>query len=184
MKIHSFVAGVALATLSLIPILSHAAAVSPAGGANQRPSVEGCIGQTLFNGVWRLKVLESTLKTNPDDPDYKNWAITFELRNGKNAQNSPGDSGFQEYPQIAFADDTVLDMETVESKVQYQKAIFYKSVPPGGVARMTMYYRLDDDHAAKTPTKLLIGIKSTEYGKIFGYTVKDPSFRVKLDCSS
>ena len=32
-----------------------APATSP-GGANQRASLEGCIGETLFNGVWRLKV--------------------------------------------------------------------------------------------------------------------------------
>jgi len=104
------------------------------------------------------------------------------LRNGKNAQNSPGDSGFQDYPQIAFADGTVLDMETTTAKVQYQKAIYYKSLPPGGVAVTTMWYRLDDAHASQAPTKLLIGIKPTEFGKTFGYTVKDPSFRVKLDC--
>jgi len=145
--------------------------------------VEGCIGQTLFNGVWRLKVIDSALKTNPDDPDYKNWAITLELRNGKNAQSSPGDSGFQDYPQLAFADGTVLDMETA-ADVQYQKAIFYKSVPPGGVARTTVWYRLDGDHAAQTPTKLLVNIKPEEFGKNFGYSVHDPSFRVKLDCKS
>ncbi len=183
-KVRAFLAGISLAVFSLMPALANTNASSPAGGSNQRPSVEGCIGQTLFNGVWRLKVIESALKTNPDDSDSKNWAITLELRNGKNAQNSPTDSGFQDYPQLAFADGTVLDMETTEAKVQYQKAIFYKSVPPGGVVRTTMWYRLDDDHAAQTPTKLLVNIKAEEFGKKFGYTVHDPSFRVKLDCNS
>ncbi|HXN08626.1 MAG TPA: hypothetical protein VN860_03100 [Candidatus Acidoferrales bacterium] len=107
----------------------------------------------------------------------------LELRNGKNAQNSPTDSGFQDYPQLAFADDTVLDIETTTAKVQYQKAIFYKSLPPGGVARTTIFYRLPDEDATKSPTKLLINIKSTEFGKTFGYTVTNPSFRVKLDCT-
>jgi hypothetical protein len=182
MHFRAFVAAAALVALGAMPSLSHAATPRPAGGANQRPSVEGCMGQTLFNGVWRLKVTGSELKTNPDDADSKNWAITLELRNGKNAQNSPADSGFQDYPQIAFADGTVLDMETTTAKVQYQKAIYYKSLPPGGVAATTMWYRLDEAHASQTPTKLLISIKPTEYGKTFGYTVKDPSFRVKLDC--
>jgi len=172
----------ATVVFGLMPGVS--AAAPPPGGANQRPSVEGCIGQTLFNGVWRLLVTESALKENPDDPDYKNWGITLELRNGKNAQNSPSDSGFQDYPQIAFEDGTVLDMATTEAKVQYQKAIFYKSLPPGGVAKMTMYYRLEGDDATKTPTKLLVNIKRTEFGKTFGYSVADPSFRVKLDCKS
>ncbi len=27
-----------------------------AGGANQNDSVEGCTGQTLFDGIWRLRV--------------------------------------------------------------------------------------------------------------------------------
>lgn len=184
-KTRILLAGMALVSLSftLRPALAGTTA-SPAGGSNQRPSVEGCIGQTLFNGVWRLKVIESALKTNPDDSDYKNWAVTLELRNAKNTQNSPGDSGFVEYPQIAFADGTVLDMETTEAKVQYQNAIFYKSLPPGGVAHTTLWYRLDPDHAAQTPTKLLINIDPHQYGKTFGYTVHDPSFRVKLDCNS
>src|ERR1700687_3655534 len=112
-----FLASAALAALCAMPNMSGASTASPAGGANQRASVEGCIGETLFNGVWRLKVISSALQTNPDDPDYKNWAITIELRNGKNAQNSPGDSGFQDYPQLAFADDTILDMETTTAKV-------------------------------------------------------------------
>ncbi len=75
-------------------------------------------------------------------------------------------------------------METTDAKVQYQKAIYYKHVPPGGAARMTMWYRLADERAAKVPTKLLIGIKPVENGKKFGYSVPDPSFRVKLDCNS
>ncbi len=160
---------------------SHAAAAMPAGGANQRSSVEGCLGQTLFNGLWRLTVTESAIKVNPDDADYKNWGITLELRNGKNAQNSAGDSGFQEYPQIAFADGTVLDMQT-GAQVQFQNAIFYKSLPPGGVARTTMYYRMEGDNMNKVPTKFLVSIKPVEYGKKFGYTVPDPSFRVDLSC--
>jgi hypothetical protein len=172
----------ALSALWLAPTLS-ASAMAPTGGSNQRTSVEGCLGQTLFNGVWRLTVTESALKTNPDDPDYKNWGVTVELRNGKNAQNSPGDSGFQEYPQIAFADSSVLDMNTA-AQVQFQNGIFYKSLPPGGVARMTMFYRLEGDNMTKVPTKLLMSIKKTEYGKTFGYTVADPSFRVKLDCTA
>lgn len=182
MHSRALVAAVALVALGAIPVLSNAATPAPAGGSNQRSSVEGCMGQTLFNGIWRLKVTGSEQKTNPDDQDQKNWAITLELRNGKNAQNSPSDSGFQDYPQIAFADGTVLDMETTTAKVQYQKAMFYKSLPPGGAATMTMYYRLDEATASQTPTKLLISIKAEENGKKFGYTVKDPSFRVKLDC--
>jgi len=177
--------GALAATLSFSTLPAIAAPTPPpAGGANQRTSIEGCIGATLFNGIWRLKVISSQLQTNPDDSDYKNWAVAIELRNGKNAQNSPSDSGFQDYPQLAFSDDTILDMETTTAKVQYQKAIFYKSVPPGGVARTTMWYRLGDENGQKTPTKLLISIKPVEFGKKFGYTVPDPSFRVKLDCTA
>ncbi|GAC1413743.1 MAG: hypothetical protein NVSMB64_24020 [Candidatus Velthaea sp.] len=177
------VAGACALATGLSMISATASTPPPAGGANQRPSVEGCIGETLFNGIWRLKVLSSQLQSNPDDSDSKNWAVALELRNAKNAQNSPGDSGFQDYPQLAFGDET-LDMETTTAKVQYQKAIYYKSLPPGGVARTTLWFRLGDENAQKTPTKLLISIKPVEYGKKFGYTVPDPSFRVKLDCGA
>jgi len=183
MQLRIFFAALVVSAFGFAPAYV-GAAMPPAGGANQRPSVEGCLGQTLFNGIWRLTVTDSAVKVNPDDADYKNWGVTIELRNGKNAQNSPGDSGFQEYPQIAFEDGTVLDMATTGAKVQYQNAIFYKNLPPGGVARTTMYYRMEGDDANRTPTKLLISIKPVEYGKKFGYTVSDPSFRVNLTCKA
>ncbi len=183
MHIRTFIA-VALFLGLASPLIAQSAGASPvpAGGSNQRASLEGCIGQTLFNGLWRLTVLKSELVTNPDDEDFKNWGITLEVRNGKNATNSPSDSGFDEYPQLGFSDGTVLDMATTDAKVQYQKAIFYKDLPPGGVARMTMFYRLEGDDAGKTPTKLLIAIKPSGPNGKFGYSVSDPSFRVKLDC--
>lgn len=158
------------------------ASPTPAGGSNQRASVEGCIGQTLFNGLWRLTVLKSEPTTNPDDSDYKSWGVTIELRNGKNASNSPTDSGIDGYPQLAFSDGTVLDMAATDAKLQYQKNIEYKELPPGGVARTTLYYRLEGDDATKTPSKLLVEIHPSGPNGKFGYSVSDPSFRVKLDC--
>lgn len=165
-----------------VPLGASAASI-PSGGANQRASVEGCVGETLFNGLWRVKVLSSKLDTNPGDPDYKNWGVVIELRNGKNAQNSPADSGFQDYPQLVFADDTILDMQTM-AQVQYQNDVFYKSVPPGGAAHTTLWYRLGDENAQHTPTKLLVAIKPVDNGKKFGYSVANPSFRIKLDCNA
>jgi hypothetical protein len=54
----------------------------------------------------------------------------------------------------------------------------------GGDARTTLWYRLGDENAQKVPTKLLISIKPVEFGKKFGYTAPDSSFRVKPDCNS
>jgi hypothetical protein len=64
---------------------------SSAGGANERPSLEGCLNEPLFNGVWRVRV--SKLVRISKDESTPGWGLTLELRNGSRVTLSATDAG-------------------------------------------------------------------------------------------
>jgi hypothetical protein len=177
-------------TALLCALLSPAAnaATSPvhaAGGSNQRASTEGCLGQTLFNGIWRVKVTKSQLTPYSADPDHQYWGITMEVRNGKGKTESLNTLDVPA-PQIAFADGGTQGFENSYADDTWLNR-FSRDLPPGGVGSGMLLYKLDATSASdvKPPTKLLIEIPagSTSGGPSFGYTVPNPSMRIRLDCS-
>jgi hypothetical protein len=66
------------------------------GGASAIGAVEGCVGQDLFNGMLRLKVLGILrLESVPDWGNWKGWAIQVEIKNGTTERLQPQDMGLQ-----------------------------------------------------------------------------------------
>ncbi len=162
-----------------------AAAAKPkapiAGGANQRASVEGCIGQTLFDGFWRFKV---TGITSADEPfaglTIPAWAVTMEMRNARSQPSTPALFGV-ENPQLILEDGTVLDLSG-GSRLAYGEQMQGKELPPGGSAHLKAYYRIENN--TSKPAKLLLGVNSATDGpRGKGYPMADPSFRVRLNCT-
>jgi hypothetical protein len=154
-----------------------------AGGANQRASLEGCLGETLFNGVWRVK----TTKLEPIKTDRLGWGLTLEVRNGSPATITPVDAGFDgtgQGIQLAFADASTLNVDAME----VQKLTF-ASLPTGGavIVQLKFYYPfVMAENAIKTPTKFLLElirpIGDSTKAKGVAFTVPNPSLRVRLDC--
>jgi hypothetical protein len=171
--------------------LSNSSAVQPAqnvaaGGANQRPSLEGCLGEQLFNGVWRIRA--SKLERISKDGGTPGWGLTLELRNGSKATLISTDAGIDgtgQGIQLAFDDATTLKVDPYD----VQK-LTYASLPQGGavIHQLKFYYPSDTaPDAIKTPTKFLLevsakGIGFTPSQQGVAFTVPNPSFRVRLDC--
>jgi hypothetical protein len=153
------------------------------GGTNQRASLEGCLGETLFNGVWRVKIL----KLEAMKSDKLGWGLTMEVKNGSPATIMPVDAGFDgagQGIQLAFADASTLSVDGLD----VQK-ITFASLPPGGAVthQMKFYYPFGTlETAMKTPTKFLLELSrpigdSTRASGV-KFSVPNPSLRVRLDC--
>jgi len=158
-----------------------------AGGANERPSLEGCMSEYLFNGVWRIKATK--LERITKDGSTPGWGLTLELRNGSKTtliSTDAGVSGTGEGIQLAFSDATTLSVDPYD----VQK-LTYASLPQGGVVtrQLKFYYPNDTaPSAVQTPTKFLLqvdpkGIGFTPKQAGVAFSSANPSFRVRLDCS-
>lgn len=153
-----------------------------AGGANQLGALEGCIGQTLFNGVWRFKVT----KLEQGDVDGKpGWLMGIEMRNGVTKPLSPYSSGFSNTnDSYSWA---TADGNTGVWKTYYiLNDLVAKDIPQGGM--FTYQFKIFPDPAAtedqlkNPPTKFILRIDPKRLG-FKEYTVPDPSFRIDLTCN-
>ncbi len=171
-----------LTSCSLLLVLASAGpagartAATVTGGANQRVSVEGCQNQWLFDGVWRVRVSN----VSPTGSD-----ATLEVRNGTKDAMSPPDGGFAKVNgqgiDMAFDDGSVQNLDLDATRESYRNELSYKKLPPGGGAKTTLHFAPPSNASAK-PAKLLIAV-DPHYNSYVHYPTKDPSFRVRLDCT-
>ena len=157
-----------------------------AGGANQRASLEGCMGEQLFNGVWRIRV--NKLEPITKDGGTPGWGLTLELRNGSKATIGATDAGIDgtgQGIQVAFDDATTIEVDPYD----VQK-LTYANLPQGGAVVHQLKFYYPSGTAAdtvKTPVKFLLevnpkGIGFTPSRQGVAFSVPNPSFRVRLDC--
>lgn len=151
-----------------------------AGGANQRISVEGCMNEMLFNGIWRMQV---TKVETAEAFGRKAWAISAEVRNGANRTLEPGQTGWIDSSglTIAFADGSTTGIQSSALSREYESQVRSKQVAQG--AAITYEFKFESDKA-EPPTKMLVQIDPAKLQKLgVSYNTPDPSFRFKLDCN-
>ncbi|WP_425145794.1 hypothetical protein [Deinococcus sp.] len=145
--------------------------VSAAGGANQLSAVEGCLNQTLFNGIWRFKVLEVTR-------DATDWHVRVEVRNGT-AQNSLSMIGTGLPPSNNF------NLQFDSGKVVASRSGSPELRDRGFIQGEAFGVTLDFDAEGVTgrPVKLVVPLDPTQTASLpVKYSVKDPTFRIDLTC--
>ncbi len=175
------------ASLIVAVAMSAAAAADvgqrPQGGANQRSAVEGCMGQWLFNGVWRLRVTSVTPYEVSSQPGY---AVAVEVRNGTRKTLELGNTGVAGRGQgvdLVTSDGDSLTLDDLD----YQR-LGYKDVAQAGQASRKLLYHFapgTQDVASKKPAKFIMAFDKAA-AKAVGqvhYSLPDPSFRVNLTCT-
>ena len=178
--------GTALNGTTLTLGSSNSASPAVAGGANQHPALEGCMNETLFNGLWRLKVLKVEAIHKDDAPLAPGWSVTVEVRNGWTGTLNPGDSG--------FANDNMFVVDpggnSLAVDAYNEQPFTYHNFPQGGVFtyQLVFYYpygtTAEQVHA---PQKFLMGADPKKIDASLAaagvhYSALAPSFRVNLDC--
>ncbi len=168
-----------------LPGLGAASSVTPAvaaGGAGQLAALQGCVNETLFNGVWRFKVLSVVPATVEDQPGY---LIKVELRNGTSRPQSVFGSGLSNTNDaytLAAADGNTGLWRTETILNEFAD----RSVPQAGLLTYTFrFWPAASSTPAPTqqPTKFIMRINTQYVNKAeVPYSVADPSFRVNLQC--
>ncbi len=145
-----------------------------AGGQNQVAAVSGCLGETLFNGVWRFRVTDvravpSTYNSRPG------FEITAEVRNATGQSLDLTGTGFGlTNVNLAFADGTTT---TVESVAPNREGWDHnRAVMPAGA--YTMKAQVPGSGA---PTKLVY-LRAGNVKAGLPWNTPDPAFRVDLTC--
>lgn len=153
------------------------------GGSTQRAATEGCIGDTLFNGVWRLTV--KSVDRISRGEQVPGWGITVELRNGTRSTLALYQSGYARMDLVQPNGNT-LDLDGID----VQKVTFKELPQAAGVTHQLKFYFPFDPPANEVvrPDKLLVEINTKDLwdsAKKAGvaYTTPNPSFRVRLNCS-
>ncbi|SMB82690.1 hypothetical protein [Deinococcus hopiensis] len=164
------------------------AALNAAGGANALGSQEGCRGQWLFNGIWRMKVTDVTALRDDSRGGHPGWGVTVEFRNGTKEALSLYHTGLEKGTSLAL---TTGDTWARADSSAWADMLF-KKVPQG--AGSVFQYRFwapdstDKKAAPPQPDKLVITVDPGQLknhnlvGKV-SYTTPNPSFRVNLRCS-
>jgi hypothetical protein len=152
-----------------------------AGGANQRASLEGCLNEWLFNGIWRARV---TKVEAIEVFGLKGWGVTLEMRNGTNRTLEPGQTGVRDSSglSLVFADGSTANINASALSREYEGELRYKQIPQGAA----VIYQIKFDTAkAEAPTKLLLEIDPSRLQRDLGvsYSTPAPSLRFKLDCT-
>ncbi len=177
-------------SLSLTLKGTAAGGLPASGGANQITALEGCLNETLFNGIWRMKVVSVKPISTPDAgrPDLPGWVVELEMRNGAPTTTSLMDTGFGaasggSQPALVLADGTTLKLEDSDFLEPWSKPVLQ-----GGVLTFPLRFSYpsgttDAQARNQRPSKFILQIKG-QLPSYLGikYSVPDPSLRVRLDC--
>ena len=166
---------------SAIPVL---AADASAGQA----TTQGCVNQWLSNGIWRFKVDSVDPLNDPDRPGSYGWDVKGEMRNATSSDDYYLSYTGYHALTLWFNDETALDISATTHGTLNSQKLTYHTFPQGSLFKddLTFWYPSGTTQSdVQKPTKFVLSIDPKVQKTHTGpqYTVSDPSFTVKLDCS-
>lgn len=154
------------------------------GGANQVAALEGCLGQTFFNGVWRITF--SNLRFDASDSTNPKWLLDAEVRNATRDSLQPVFAGLNpDEAHLSYLGQDGSPFQLSTGDLLTGQKLAYSTLPPGGVWKGQLsVHDPNGAQANRPPVKMLWQIKPAEMptSAKLPWNVKDPSLRVDLRC--
>jgi hypothetical protein len=143
---------------------------SSEGGANQQDGQEGKVGEWLFNGIWRLKVISFEKRFEGEGPGYK---AIIEVKNGTKF-------GGYSLAGTGWAGITLV-LEDGNAVAALSDAVGLRDAGLAQGAGVTETVVFETDSTSK-PQRIILRLdpKGLE-GTPLKYAVANPSFRIRVD---
>ncbi len=139
-----------------------------------KPLLEGCISQSLNNGVWLMRILNFA----PLIRDAKfGYLVSLEYSNVSVNALSLFDTGFSDGEGGAGNFTLQLQESSTLASSNTDAAFIYNVVQPNSKASIDIFF-LSNQTSLPTPQRFIVG----QERRVTGFTVSDPSLRFKLDC--
>lgn len=151
--------------------------IGAAGGQNQVGALEGCLGQTLFNGNWRVKV-ESVAYGKAKTGNQNAWLVKVNYGNAADRNNKLYVNSLQ-----GGAGDPVILVLKDGSQLTRSGSYAGGAEQWASASQRTLNYDFADRSLSQDnpPVKLLLLFREKPaYGS---YTVPDPNMRFDLTCT-
>ncbi len=160
-------------------------ALTGAGGANQKASVEGCVNEWLFNGIVRMRVTKVELTYQDKGSAYPGYAVTAEFKNGINQTIQLNQAGLS-YDNAAAVSFASGDSWSDGRGGGWQDKTMAKLQQGGGTVytfRLYSEQQVPSGQPLPAPVKFLLEVKPEVSPALkTRFSVPDPSFRVNLTC--
>jgi hypothetical protein len=159
------------------------AAANAAGGSSEIPGAQGCMKQTMSNGIWQMRATA----IGPDSPDGTQigWAVTEQWTNQTKRRLTPSDTAVGDQQLVFESGNTVAATNSTVASLVMQKLTF-NDFAPGASFTYVQLFRPTGFDATDKPVKLIVTFDASaekQRTTLPQYTSNPPNFRISLGCS-
>ena len=150
------------------------------------PSREACMGQWMFNGIWRVRVM----KVDPlSDSSGKQigWLVTEQWRNGTDRKFAPGNTYAKDQTLVLADGAQIAATETTQGTLSSQDLGFHDFPPSAQYTHMQKFIAGGAFDPSNKPAAVVIPFDATRQAAdktLPQYAVNPPNFKIKLDCTA